>query len=312
MKTVLEKFPFDELLGSLKNDFERNLQEKISGRSDRFLIERVVSGGKRLRPLLLLSVFKALGGREYQKALDVAVALELAHSASLVHDDIVDLDKNRRGGRTLWYQIGMGKAVLQGHRIINFAFEIVLNIGVEMARIFVDAWERASKGILNEVLNRSVLTERLYMLTIREKTASLFEAAAHAGALLAGAGPDLTELMRRYGSEVGTVYQLADDLEELFVKKRMGRVFYVAQEMRDRFLQLLIASKTGNTRGVFRAVAPTNPGEEFLKRQMVEKLRSAIDLASDPAIPETPYKQLLQHLPIYFVRQMFGEARRHL
>lgn len=312
MKTVLEKFPFDELLGSLKNDLERNLQEKISGRSDRFLIERVVSGGKRLRPLLLLSVFKALGGREYQKALDVAVALELAHSASLVHDDIVDLDKNRRGGRTLWYQIGMGKAVLQGHRIINFAFEIVLNIGVEMARIFVDAWERASKGILNEVLNKSVLTERLYMLTIREKTASLFEAAAHAGALLAGAGPDLTELMRRYGSEVGTVYQLADDLEELFVKKRMGRVFYVAQEMRDRFLQLLIASKTGNTRSIFRAVAPTNPGEEFLKRQMVEKLRSAIDLASDPAIPETPYKQLLQHLPIYFVRQMFGEARRHL
>uniref|UniRef100_A0A7J3VT54 Polyprenyl synthetase family protein n=1 Tax=Caldiarchaeum subterraneum TaxID=311458 RepID=A0A7J3VT54_CALS0 len=312
MNTVLERTPLDNLLIGLKTDLEKNLLDKLSGRSDRFLIERAVSGGKRLRPILLLTVFKALGGREYQKALDVAVALELAHSASLVHDDIIDLDKSRRGGRTLWAQIGMGKAVLQGHRIINFAFEIVLDIGVEMARIFLDAWERASKGILDEVLNRSVLTERLYMFMIREKTASLFEAAAHAGALLAGASHDQTELMRRYGLEVGTVYQLADDLEELYVKKRMGRALYVVQEMRDRFLHLILASKTGNTKGVFRAVAPLNPGEEFMKRQMVEKLKSSINLASSSLIPETPYKQLLQHLPMYFVRQMFGEARSHV
>jgi len=86
-----------------------------------------------------LTVFKALGGIEYQKALDVAVALELAHSASLVHDDIVYRDRYRRGDASLWAQVGAGKAILQGHRIIMFAFQIVLDIGEETTRIFVRA-----------------------------------------------------------------------------------------------------------------------------------------------------------------------------
>ncbi|MEM4287377.1 MAG: polyprenyl synthetase family protein [Candidatus Caldarchaeum sp.] len=312
MDTALEKLSPDLLLSGLREDLEKNLRVKLADRPDRFLIERAVAGGKRLRPLLLLTVFKALNGLEYQKALDVAVALELAHSASLVHDDIIDLDKTRRGVQSLWYQIGMGKAVLQGHRIINMAFDIALNIGVEIARIFIDAWDRASKGVLDEVLNKAALTDRIYMMMIREKTASLFEAAAHAGAVLAGADEGTVALMRRYGLEVGTAYQLADDLVESYVKKKRGGLMYVSQEVRDRFLHILIASKTGSLRNVFRAVAPVTPDEDFLKRQMVERLRSAVRIARELKAAQTPYKELLQHLPMYFVKQMISEAGRQV
>ncbi len=312
MGTVLEKTSADELIMQLKLDLERNLHQKISRRPDRFLIEKVVSGGKRLRPLLLLAVFKALGGEGYQKALDVAVALELAHSASLVHDDIIDLDKKRRGNPSLWCQIGMLKAIIQGHRIINLAFEIALNIGVEIARIFVDTWERASKGVLTEVLNRAVFTDRIYMFMVKEKTASLFEAAAHAGALLAGADAETTELMKRYGSDVGTAYQLADDLAEIYMKKKRGAFMYVLQDIRDRFIHMMVAAGTGTSKGIFKAITPASPSEDFLKKQIVAKIKSAIKIAKSPQIPETPYKYLLQKIPIYFVKQMFGEARRYI
>ena len=121
--TLVEARELRELLEGLRRDLEHHLLRRIDSRSDRFLIQKALLGGKRLRPLLLLVTFKALGGRDYEKALDVACALELAHSASLVHDDILDLDYRRRGELSLWRHIGVGKALLQGHRIINFAFE---------------------------------------------------------------------------------------------------------------------------------------------------------------------------------------------
>ncbi|MEM0350092.1 MAG: polyprenyl synthetase family protein [Candidatus Caldarchaeum sp.] len=301
-----------ELVEILRHDIETRLRERIEGRPDRLLIERAVRGGKRLRPILLLTVFKALGGSDYNKALDVAVALELAHSASLVHDDIVDLDKTRRGRASLWYQIGAGKAIIQGHRIINLAFNIVLDIGEEMTRIFVEAWDRASKGILDEVVNKAALTERLYLLMIREKTASLFEAAAHAGAVLASASSDTIQLMRRYGSEVGTVYQLADDLTENINRKQLGRIYFLTHEMRERLIHLLVASKTKQVRMLFRAVTPYTPQEEFMKRQIVERIRSAVNLATDDRIPENPYKGLLRKLPWMFVKQMLRESSKRV
>jgi len=312
MSTALERASLSQILEQMRADLERRLAEKIAGRPDRFLIERAVFGGKRLRPLLLLTVFRAFNGREYQKALDVAVALELAHSASLVHDDILDNDRYRRGLPTLWAQIGMGKAILQGHRIINLAFDIALNISTEIARIFIDAWDKASKGILDEVLNKSSLTERLYMLIVREKTASLFEAAAYAGAVLAEAGQDEREHMKKYGQEVGTVYQLADDLAELYSSRSFGNTMYIFKEVRERVLQFLVASKTGNLGSLFRAIRPSLSREDFLRKKIIERLRSAVELAENPIIPDGLYKTVLKNLPMYFVRQMLEEASRQI
>ncbi|MEM1891530.1 MAG: polyprenyl synthetase family protein, partial [Nitrososphaerota archaeon] len=95
-------------------EIDRKLLEKINNRSDRIVIKNVLSGGKRLRPVLLLLAYDTLGGKDRDAALDVACALELAHNASLIHDDIIDGDIERRGKPALWRQIGVVNAIIQG------------------------------------------------------------------------------------------------------------------------------------------------------------------------------------------------------
>jgi len=305
---VLREAVLDSVLDELRKDLERHIKLRIGRRSDRYLIEKVIAGGKRLRPLLLLFTFKALGGKDYSKALDVACALELAHSASLVHDDIIDLDYHRRGGLALWQQIGIGKAMLEGHRIINFAFETVLEKGMELSKIFVEAWDKASAGILDEVMTSAHLSTELYLKIIREKTASLFEAATESAAVIAGVNEELKRLIRQYGCEVGIAYQLSDDLAELLHKRRYGRLPYIFQEWKDRMIKVFIASKTRRVKTFISAISPQLPSEQFLIKEIARRIAHAQALASSKLIPETPLKPMLQEIPLYFVKQMLHEA----
>lgn len=305
--TVVET-SLEAVVTELRMDIERNLERKISQRKDRFLLERTLRGGKRLRPILLLMVFKALGGGDYQKALDVATALEIAHSASLVHDDILDRDYRRRGVPALWRQIGVGKAILEGHRMINFAFETVLEKGLEIAKIFVDAWDKASKGILDEFLAQFNPSVGLYLILVREKTASLFEAAAHAGAVLAEAEGNLLETMKRYGAELGTAYQLADDLNEILRKSQHGRLVYLLEDTRQRVMRALMASKTGKLDWMIRSISPKTPSEGFLRSEIVKRVALSRSLIRQSNVPNNYYKQLLMELPQYFVKQILVEG----
>jgi len=306
--TLLEEASISEILQQMKEELERHIEARISGRSDKFLIERAIAKGKRLRPLLLLATFKALGGKDYSKALDVACALELAHSASLVHDDIIDLDHRRRGGMALWDQIGVGKAVLQGHRIINFAFETVLEKGLDLADIFLRAWDKASKGIMDEILISPNPSKPLYMYIIREKTASLFEAATESAAVLAGAGPELKKIVKQLGLEVGTAYQLADDLAEMLKSKGSTNVYLILQQAKQRFTRAFVASNTGSVDALLRAISPRMPTVKFLIREIGIHVRAAEALCMNPLLPDTSERRLLRNLPLYFVKQILREA----
>jgi len=305
--TLVKTTSLEEILEELKRDLERHLNTRIEKRSDKFLIQKAILGGKRLRPLLLLITFKALNGRDYGKALDVACALELAHSASLVHDDILDLDYRRRGDLSLWRHIGVGKALLQGHRIINFAFETVLEKGVELARIFVEAWDKASKGILDEVLLGKNISEELYLMIVREKTASLFEAATESAAVIAGVDNRTKNLVKQYGLEVGTAYQLADDLVDSLRSKSYGSIMFMLHDVKDRILKALIASKTGQIDTLVKALSPKMPNERFMIREIAYRISKARKLACSDLIPDNPYKEALKQLPLYFITQMLHE-----
>ncbi|MEM3036934.1 MAG: polyprenyl synthetase family protein, partial [Nitrososphaerota archaeon] len=107
-----------EYLDSRRRELESWIDMRVSRSPDRLVLERAIYGGKRLRPVFLLLVFESLGGGDRESALDVAFALELAHAASLVHDDIIDWDDLRRGKPALWRQVGISRAVVEGHRII--------------------------------------------------------------------------------------------------------------------------------------------------------------------------------------------------
>lgn len=291
----------------VRKEFNLHLFRKISNKLEPEIAERVLLGGKRLRPLLLLLIFKALDGKELEKALDVASALELAHNASLTHDDIIDIDSERRGKPTLWRQIGIGRALIEGHRLINLAFQIALNEGLEIAKIFLNAWDRASNGVLEELMNRNLPGKTLYMRIVKEKTASLFEAAAECGALIAGAKPEIIQEAKKYGERIGIAYQLADDYVDLIKGRfsiRSHLIFY--NRLEEKIRQIMLAVKLKRPPPLKSILAPRIDWGKFLIGEIAESIREAREIVEclDLAEPEKTY---LKKFPQYCVYSMLRE-----
>lgn len=297
----------DEYVEELKRELERWFEEKISGRSDRYLLGRVIEGGKRLRPILLMLVFEALGRGDRKAALDVAFALELAHNASLVHDDILDWDLVRRGKPALWRQLGIGRAVIEGHRIINLAFQTVLEKGVELSKLFLDAWERASFGVLEEMFSTTPPAKKLYLRIVQEKTASLFAVGAEAAAVIVGTDDETRHLLREYGLLVGILYQLADDYVELRKGGGVVSILLKLQQIEDLIRRGYIAMRSGRLLRFFEAARSLRDPIPFLSKEMRETL-DRIDELVESLNVEEPYKTLLKQYPRYCVRSMLREA----
>lgn len=298
----------EEYLRKLREDFNMHMYKKVKINLDSTIAENIMSGGKRLRPLLLLLVFKAFNGRDFEKALEVASALELAHSASLTHDDIIDVDFDRRGKPTLWRQVGIGRALIEGHRLINLAFRIALSEGLDIARIFLDAWDRASNGVLRELAHRDLPGKTLYLRIINEKTAALFEAAAECGALIAGASSELVRQAKKYGEKVGIAYQLADDYVDIIKGRfsiRSHLVFY--NRFEEKIRQIMLAIKLRKAPPMGSLLAPKIDWKKFLLEEMAKNINEAKKIIKDLDLAE-PERTYLKRFPEYCVYSMLREA----
>lgn len=173
----------------------------------------VDGGGKRLRPLLVLLLTKALGyeGRQH---LDLAAIIEFIHTATLLHDDVVDVSELRRGRPTANAKWGNAPSVLVGDFLYSRAFQMMVAIGnMEIMAILSDTTNTISEGEVQQLVNAKDprVTEENYMNVIHKKTAALFEAACETGAVLAGATPRVRTEARRYGFHLGLAFQLIDD-----------------------------------------------------------------------------------------------------
>ncbi|MBK8452589.1 MAG: octaprenyl diphosphate synthase [Thiofilum sp.] len=172
------------------------------------------SGGKRLRPLLALLVARACG---YQGThhVDVAAIIEFIHTATLLHDDVVDESDMRRGQETANNVWGNQAAVLVGDFLYSRSFEMMVSIGsMRVMEILSTTTNIIAEGEVMQLLNchDPDTTEQRYMDVIHSKTAKLFEAATQLGAILAQR-PEAEELaMARYGMHLGTAFQLVDDV----------------------------------------------------------------------------------------------------
>jgi geranylgeranyl pyrophosphate synthase len=208
-------------------DVEKKIEEIISDKS----ILDILKGGKRLRSLLAAISFKTCtSGHEtsqlYQRFLEGAVAIELAHGASLVHDDIIDGDLTRRGEPAFYIKTGVDNAILVGHKMLVIGFNLALTHGEKIAKLYVDAWGGTLDGQLDEInFNSKELQDvnitadskffQVYSRIIDLKTATLFSAACKAAAYWANAPDEVADILADYGREVGFAYQLADDLVDL-------------------------------------------------------------------------------------------------
>ncbi|NDP57932.1 MAG: octaprenyl diphosphate synthase [Oxalobacteraceae bacterium] len=179
------------------------------------IAEYIISaGGKRIRPALVLLMARAFGynGTHHH---DLAAVVEFIHTATLLHDDVVDESSLRRGRQTANALFGNAASVLVGDFVYSRAFQMMVSVDdMRVMRILSDATNVIAEGEVLQLLNMHDpdVTEARYLQVIRSKTAKLFEAAAQLGALVAGASAEDVEAAAEYGRSLGTAFQLIDDV----------------------------------------------------------------------------------------------------
>jgi len=302
-----------------KNDLEKKIKTTIQNKK----IINIIENGKRLRPLLALLSFKVCTGDkatlyQYEQALECAVTVELAHTASLIHDDIMDQDEERRGKPSLYTTDGVSNALLIGHKMLAKGFDIALGHGEKLAKLYVGTWNEILTGQMNEINydpnglsngTKGITTKskifKLYNKIIDQKTASLFASSCRAGAVEANATGEILDILQDYGREVGLAYQLADDLVDL----ENG-------ELIDSVIMPLITRLENNkvdinTLDVDSIKNIIKKNESKIKKMYIEEIirhvRKAKKISRSGKIPESRYKILLTEAPSYVINKMLRE-----
>ncbi|MDA0237686.1 MAG: polyprenyl synthetase family protein [Proteobacteria bacterium] len=202
-----------DLLARLSEEIGTQLvsQVPLVGEVARYTIN---NGGKRLRPILLLLSAASLGYEE-RPAIQLAAAIEFVHTATLLHDDVVDRSAVRRGLQTANERFGNAAAVLVGDFLYSRAFQIMVDVGEgDVFRVMADATNAISEGEVLQLSNiqNLELTVDSYFEMIRAKTSRLFEAAAMLGGIVSGGSKEIIEDLGRYGVHIGTAFQIVDDI----------------------------------------------------------------------------------------------------
>lgn len=174
----------------------------------------ISAGGKRLRPALLLLTCGALGYRGEQR-FNLAAVVEFIHTATLLHDDVVDESALRRGNATANEMFGNPASVLVGDFLYSRAFQMMVSAkNMRIMEVLADATNIIAEGEVLQLMNmhNAALDEAGYLQVIRSKTAKLFEASARVGAILADASSEVETACAEYGQAIGTAFQVIDDV----------------------------------------------------------------------------------------------------
>lgn len=172
------------------------------------------SGGKRLRPVVVLLAARALG-YEGPHHHELAAVVEFIHTATLLHDDVVDESQLRRGQDTANARFGNAASVLVGDFLYSRAFQMMVAVdNMRVMQVLADATNVIAEGEVLQLMNchDPDVSEESYMRVIRYKTARLFDAAGRLGAIVAGRGRDVEDALGAYGMHLGTAFQLIDDV----------------------------------------------------------------------------------------------------
>jgi octaprenyl-diphosphate synthase len=172
------------------------------------------SGGKRIRPAVAILTFRACGGRELSDIVDVAAALELIHSATLLHDDIIDGSDVRRGRASAFRKYGLANTLVAGDFLFSRAFQLCARFEAELIDWAAAACISLTEGEMMQARFRHnpAVTLDDYLEIISRKTASIFEQGARTAAYLAHAPQPVIDAMARCGFDVGMTFQVVDDV----------------------------------------------------------------------------------------------------
>jgi octaprenyl-diphosphate synthase len=313
---------------ALVDDDRRAVDAEITRRlhSDVALVNQVGAhiihaGGKRLRPLIVLLAARAVDyrGRHH---IALAAIVEFIHTATLLHDDVVDASPLRRGHSTANALWGNEASVLVGDFLYSRAFEMMVEIdNMRVMEILAKTTNTIAEGEVLQLLNchDPEVTEEQYLRVIYSKTAKLFEAAARLGAVLGDQPPAIEEAMAKYGMHLGTAFQLIDDMLDYTAdSKALGK--NVGDDLAEGkpTLPLLYALRTGSDAqrlllrsaieqggldhiGEVVAAIESTGANAYTARKAEDEARCAAEALA--AIPESPHKQALLDLARFSVHR---------
>jgi octaprenyl-diphosphate synthase len=281
----------------------------------------VTSGGKRLRPLIVLLAARALGytGRHH---IHCAAIVEFIHTATLLHDDVVDSSARRRGRDTANTVFGNQASVLVGDFLYSRAFQMMVDVGrMRVMQILADATNTIAAGEVMQLMNvhDPDISEENYRQVIYRKTARLFEAGAQIAGVLADRDPSDEAAMVRYGRNLGTAFQLIDDaLDYDAMPDELGKNLGDDLAEGKTTLPLIYAMENGSDseREMIRAAIESDGLPRLgdiqsiiestgALRYTTARAQEAADFAIDSlaAIPESDYKQAMIAIAEFAVKR---------
>ena len=283
----------------------------------------IAAGGKRLRPAVLLLAAAAAGCRSDAR-YSLAVVVEFIHTATLLHDDVVDESRLRRGRETANAAFGNAASVLVGDFVYSRAFQMMVAVdSMRVMQVLADATNTIAEGEVMQLLNSRDpdVGEARYLEVIRRKTAKLFEAAGRLGGILGGARAEVEQGLADYGMHLGTAFQLIDDVldysgEEGAIGKQLGDDLAEGKPT----LPLIRAMQAGSAddAAMIRAAITSGGRGEFERVLQAIRRCGALDYARDAAqraadaaqhslapLPHSRYKQTLLELAAFSVTRRY-------
>jgi octaprenyl-diphosphate synthase len=276
----------------------------------------VEAGGKRMRPLLVLLSSRACGIKS-DEHIAMAAVIEFIHTATLLHDDVVDMSSLRRGRPTVNAEWNNPSSVLVGDFIYSRSFQILVAIGdMKIMEIIADTTNKIAEGEVLQLLSKSNpdSSEADYMRVIENKTAILFQAAGECGAILAGADQAVATALQKFGRHLGIAFQLIDDVldydgdtdelgknvgDDLAEGKPTLPLVYAMQNADDNDLQLIRRSLLADNidqqdlRDVIQIVGDS--GALDYTRDLAEK-QAEMARTCLQAVPDSEYRQALHDM----------------
>lgn len=329
-QTALDSRTELDLLQRLVADDMRAVDRLIEERlhSDVVLVNQVAqylihSGGKRLRPMLVLLGAGAFGYRGPQR-IELAAIIEFIHTATLLHDDVVDASTMRRGQETANAVWGNEASVLVGDFLYSRAFQMMVSVdSMRVMAILADATNVIAEGEVLQLLNchNPETSEDEYLRVIRSKTAKLFEAGARLGAVLGKAAEHQEHAMTHFGMHLGTAYQLVDDALDYF-----GSAEQIGKSVGDDLaegkptLPLIRALKSGRTdhaalvrnaienggrENIAAVIAAVESTEAIAYTARAARAEADLALRALEDIPPSPYREALQALAEFAVSRSY-------
>lgn len=288
------------------------------------IIEYILTcGGKRVRPMILLLSARALAHRD-GKHIDLAAVIELIHTATLLHDDVVDSSTLRRGHKTAHTIWGSNASVLVGDFLYSRAFQVVVDMRHQsILDIFAKATHYIAEGEILQLVNcnNPDTSEEFYFEIIQRKTAKLFEIAAQLGAILSSNSTDEIIAMREYGLHLGLAYQLIDDAldysqsadqtgknvgQDLSEGKSTLPLIYAMRKSKSSDLALLRdAIKTGSSKNLETILGIIESTDAIKYTADAAKHHAKKAMQSLSPIAASPYRKALEDLSVFVVERTY-------